>query len=436
MVVRWRTDVATDTRLIYGSSPTELGDPIVDLDPATEHEVTVGPLESGTRYYYGVGTSTLILAGRDADHYFETSPASGSDGPFRIWVVGDSGQCAVTELGCTDAGAVRDRYLEYAQGDIANVWLALGDSAYNIGTDQQFTDGLFEVYPEVQRNTPLWPVPGNHEYASSGAGPYYAAFSLPTMGEAGGVPSGTEAYYSFDYANMHFIALDSHGTDRSDTGSMYAWLEADLMATTADWVIAYWHHPPYSKGSHDSDSSTDSAGRMWDMRQIFLPLIESYGVDLQLTGHSHSYERSVLIDGHYGVSSTYDPLIHAKDTGDGDPAGDGAYAKPTLGSAPHEGTVYSVVGSSSKNSGGALNHPVMEKSINYEGSMLIDIDGSVLEAVFIDKDGVIDDHFRIEKPTPPVVAPTADAAALTGLAGVLLLSGALLVKRQREPIAA
>ena len=34
---------------------------------------------------------------------------------------------------------------------------------------------------------------------------------------------------------------------------MYQWVCADLAATTQDFIIAIWHHPPYTKGSHDSD---------------------------------------------------------------------------------------------------------------------------------------------------------------------------------------
>ena len=49
-------------------------------------------------------------------------------------------------------------------------------------------------------------------------GSYYDSFTLPTGGEAGGLASGTEAYYSFDYANVHFVCLDSQDTDRR-TGS-------------------------------------------------------------------------------------------------------------------------------------------------------------------------------------------------------------------------
>jgi hypothetical protein len=36
------------------------------------------------------------------------------------------------------------------------------------------------------------------------------------------------------------------------------------------------------------------------MRQYAAPILERYGVDLVLSGHSHNYERSYLLDGHYG----------------------------------------------------------------------------------------------------------------------------------------
>ncbi len=64
------------------------------------------------------------------------------------------------------------------------------------------------------------------------------------------------------------------------------------------------------------------------MRQNFLPLLEAWGVDLVLSGHSHSYERSFLLDGHYGVSSTLDlsdPSVHVLDWGDGSETGNGVY---------------------------------------------------------------------------------------------------------------
>src|SRR5262249_8268236 len=147
---------------------------------------------------------------------------------------------------------------------------------------------------------------------------YYDIFTLPTAAEAGGVASGSEAYYSFDWGDVHFICLDSEGSDRSKSGPMARWLRDDLAANNSMWTIAYWHHPPYTKGSHDSDNDLDSGGRMRDMRENLLPILDSTGVDLVLTGHSHSYERSFLVNGHYGPSTTLTSAMKV-DSGDGRP---------------------------------------------------------------------------------------------------------------------
>ena len=44
-----------------------------------------------------------------------------------------------------------------------------------------------------------------------------------------------------------------------------------------------------------------------EMRQNFVTLLEEHGVDLVLCGHSHTYERSVLLDGHYGMRRSLSP---------------------------------------------------------------------------------------------------------------------------------
>jgi len=174
---------------------------------------------------------------------------------------------------------------------------------------------------------------------------------------------------------------------------MLTWLKADLAATKQDWRIAFWHHPPYSKGSHDSDKEPE----LIQMRQYALPILESYGVDLVLTGHSHSYERSYLLNGHYGKSNTLTSSMIV-DAGDGHEDGDGAYEKP-LGFAPHAGTVYAVVGSSGDTTGGLLNHPAMYLSLNELGSLILDIDGYRLDAKFLSSSGSVRDYFTIKKDT-------------------------------------
>jgi hypothetical protein len=309
-----------------------------------------------------------------------------------VWVLGDSGTKNATQL------AVRDVYYRYTKGRATDLWLMLGDNAYPDGTDTDYQKAVFDVYPEMLATSPLWSTLGNHDGHSANSitqsGVYYDVFSLPTRGQAGGVASGTEAYYSFDYANLHFICLDSHNTERTPDGAMAQWLQADLAATQRDWIIAFFHHPTYTKGTHDSDRES----QLGDMRQVFLPILEAGGVDLVLTGHSHVYERSYFLDGHYGRSETFSPQANVKQAGNGRANGDGSYQKPRARTA-HAGEVSVVAGSSGHASDKpvALNHPAMLVAFNEAGSAVLDIDGLRLDFTFLNEKGEKRDWFTIEK---------------------------------------
>ena len=401
IVVRWRTDVDTDSEVRYGTTQGSLGMSASDATLTTEHEISLAGLTPDTVYYYSVGTTTQVLAGDDADHFFLTSPVPGGVKATRIWVLGDSGSANA------DAEAVRDAYYGYTGPEHTDLWLMLGDNAYTDGTDLEYQAAVFDMYPEMLRKSVLWPTIGNHDIVDSDAqtGAYFDIFTLPTSAEAGGLASGTEAYYSFDHANVHFICLDSWDTSRSPTGAMMTWLGNDVASTTQDWIVAFWHYPPYSKGAKDSDLS----GRSIQMRENALPILEDAGVDLVLTGHSHNYERSFLIDGHYGLSGTFDPSTMLLDGGDGRLDGDGAYGKPTAGLAPHEGAVHVVAGSSGKLASGPLDHPVMFWGAEILGSVVLDVDGNQLDLTFIDDAGVVRDYCTIIKGSG---SPPADPSAL------------------------
>ena len=387
VTVRWRTSPATASTVRYGPSSGNLSQIVIDSLVTRDHELVLSGLSPGTRYRYSIGTPEVTLAGDDSTYVFRTPPIDGTRQATRVWVVGDSG------LPGSDQRAVRDAYRAHTGERGTDLWLMLGDNAYSTGTDAEYQVALFEAYPELLRSIVLWPTRGNHDRLHDGEGnDYYDIFTLPTAAEAGGVASGVEAYYSFDHANIHFVCLDSFDSDRRSGSPMLSWLAADLAVNARDWTIAYWHHPPYSKGSHDSDDED----ALIEMRENVLPILEAGGVDLVLCGHSHSYERSFLLDSHYGHSST---LVDSNrvDDGDGDTAGSGAYTKSTLAPIPHEGAVYAVAGSSSRLGGGPLDHPVMVTSLNVLGSMVIDVNGGRLDACFLDDGGAIRDGFTILK---------------------------------------
>ncbi|MDB4308267.1 fibronectin type III domain-containing protein, partial [Gammaproteobacteria bacterium] len=112
VIVKWRTDVATDSVVSYATidgSPSAAA----DVSATTEHEVLLSGLSADTLYNYTVGSSAAALVGGnlanngDGEHFFTTAPASGSDKPTRVWVIGDSGTKNA------DAAAVRDAYKAY-----------------------------------------------------------------------------------------------------------------------------------------------------------------------------------------------------------------------------------------------------------------------------------------------------------------------------------
>ncbi|NCG18685.1 MAG: PKD domain-containing protein [Rhodobacterales bacterium] len=391
LIVRWRTEGPSSSRVWTGSAPGALNVTHNSVGQSLDHEVQLTGLGPSNTQYYAVGSSeTGMLAGDDADHFFTTHPTPGTRQPSRIWVLGDAGTKNISQE------AVRDAFVTWSGTNNPDLLLMLGDNAYNSGTDTEYQLAMFDIYPSYLRRMATWSTIGNHEGYTSNSitqeGPYFDIFNLPINGESGGVPSGTEAWYSFDYANIHFVCLDSNGSDRGVGSAQLAWLELDLAATTQDWVVAFFHHPPYSRGSHNSDFET----QLVEMRSNALPVLEDYGVDLVMSGHSHTYERSALADGHYGLANTFEANMWVHE-GDGDPTGDGAYRKPTAGIAGHEGAVYVVAGSSGQVSGGSLDHPMMHLSLSELGSVVLDIDGDELNAVFLNDQGLELDHFSIHK---------------------------------------
>jgi len=410
----------------YGSDPGALSAEVVIGGSTTDHEVPLANLSPNTRYYYAVGTSTHLLAGGDADHFFDTAPPSGTPKPTRIWILGDSG------LSGNPVEAVRDAYYDYTDDVATDVVLLLGDNAYPEGTQQDYQNGLFDIFFEMLRKSVFWPVLGNHDKFDDATQtyPYFDMFSLPTQGQAGGVASATEAYYSFDYGNIHFVALDSLNVTTAGYGAdLLQWLEDDLAATTLDWIIVYYHHPPYTKGAHDSDDPADSNGRMIWMRENVLPVLDDYGVDLVLAGHSHSYERSFLIDGHYGTSGTFLESMK-RAPGDGNASGpDGPYVKPDRGVVPYsgdgDGAIYTVAGAASLLSPGIAedlggtepNHPAMVYSIFAQGSVVLDVNGNRLDAIYLDETGTVLDEYTIFK-GGPTLPPLADFSAAPRVAEV------------------
>ncbi|NHM08061.1 hypothetical protein G4D82_12585 [Flavobacterium sp. CYK-4] len=388
ITIRWRTDIACDSKVQFGTS-IAYGNHVSDEAFTTEHEITLNGLTPGTKYFYSIGTETQTLQG-DLKNNFITAPVEGSTTPVRIWAIGDFGTGTNSQLN------VRNAYTAYTGNTPTNLWLWLGDNAYTTGTDTDFQDRTFNQYQDQFKSMPLFTTPGNHDYNETGYQkpstlstnyPYFSIFSLPENGECGGVPSGSPKYYSFNYANIHFISIDSYGTLNAPGTAMHNWLINDLQANTQRWTVVFMHYPPYTYGTHNSDTETT----LIDMRTILVPLLESYHVDLLLAGHSHVNERSYMVHGHYDVATTFNESMKV-----------GGGPNNFVKNPPYEGTVYAVCGTSGQNPE-VVNQPGYPMPMMYFNnntnncSLVIDVNGDVLTCKSLASTGAVVDDFTITK---------------------------------------
>ncbi|MEO7047356.1 MAG: metallophosphoesterase family protein [Ferruginibacter sp.] len=406
ITIRWRTDVRTRSLVSFGTSQDNLDKVAKDSALTNEHSVQLTGLTPYTKYYYSVEDFNAVLQ-QGADNYFFTLPDPGKEGLYRIGVFGDCGNNSVNQH------SVKDAFINYLGKDYMNAWILLGDNAYSHGSDAEFQLKFFSVYKnDLLKKYPLFPTPGNHDYKDLDLRApqaqknhqiaYYQNFSMPIKGEAGGVPSGNQAFYSFDVGNIHFLSLDSYGIEDNQSslydtlGAQVRWVKKDLEANkNKGWVVAFWHHPPYTMGSHSSDDEDD----LVKIRENFIRILERNGVDLILCGHSHVYERSRLMNGNYGMEASFNPQTHDLSSSTG--LYDGSKNScPYIKDDASQGTVYVVSGSAGQLGGKEKSFPhdaMFYSNADIGGACMLEVEGNRLDLKWICSDGKIRDQFTMMK---------------------------------------
>ena len=409
ITIRWRTNVACNGRVELG---TTLGVyTIASADetcPTTEHSVTINGLTPDTKYFYRVSATDGTILQGDADNFFRTNPPENTTRKVRIIAFGD---CGRGNSAYQDDNLANYRnYLTTNGIDAPDAWILLGDNAYNSGTDAEYSNNFFGIYGNnILKNHKLYPAPGNHDYGNNSGNkasrsmPYHSIFTVPQNGEAGGVPSNKQNFYSYDVGNIHFLSLDSYGTEAdltsmltAGTSTLKTWIDADLAANTKKWTVAYWHHPPYTKTSHNSDTESDLIA----IRQNFITYLESRGVDLIINGHSHGYERGYMLRNFTGSWTSFTPGTHAVSTSS-------AYYDGSTNSCPYvynstpanHGTVYVVAGSAGASGGTQTNFDAyaFPFSVNDGGVFYFEVEDNRLDAKMLRRNGTVFDQFTIIK---------------------------------------
>lgn len=186
----------------------------------------------------------------------------------------------------------------------------LGDHV-GTGTTQSQWDGYFKATRGLCESLPHMSASGNHEnYYPSGEtvdaltlGKLFSLqFNNPDNGKdalsnltvdsvskdhnKGLITNVEDTIYSFDYGNAHFAVLNS-GSDYSSSDhkllmkEQMEWLKKDLAATDKKWKIVMSHIGIFPAKTE-----------RWHARDIVLPVLQEYGVDLVLNGHDHMVART------------------------------------------------------------------------------------------------------------------------------------------------
>ena len=319
---------------------------------------------------------------------FKTSPVPGQcGGRFRSWWLGDSGKVSFGQT----------KNLEAAMAFMDNDWdgtFAIGDNAYNSGTYTEYKDTFFTPYCQPFSHVGLYPTLGNHDvrtsYGPDMSGNFFDFF-VP------GLPAqrALRSHYSYQHGRVHVVMLDLSYSEWVDDTGLYAWLEDDLSSAREsgdiDWILVANHYPSYSRGYHDSDIVP------WiiNVRENMVPIFEKHGVDVSLSGHSHAYERSHLIHGHHGHSSSFDSSVHVRQAGTGPGS---VFTKPRCG---HSGVVHVVTGNAAKLDTVMGHHPAIDVSRKVMCTVVIHIEGTMLVSTCVGADGQLVDRFTIVKEMDP-----------------------------------
>ncbi len=245
--------------------------------PYYQYQADLTGLTPNSEYFYRVLVDDEVLT------FEELRCRTAGTGPnFQFLAFGDSGEGSPAQRGVARLMSQENPALVLHTGDIA----------YPVGSFDQFQRRHFDIYQTLMQRLSFFPSPGNHDYDTQNALPYVTLHSLPTEEVP---PPDHNRYYSFDWGEVHFVAIDTNRPLQQAVqanGPMLRWLDEDLRRTRKLWRVAYFHHPAYPTSNHENDSTSVNL-----VRPHLLPILERHEVQLVLSGHEHNYQQSVPMRG-------------------------------------------------------------------------------------------------------------------------------------------
>ena len=271
------------------------------------NKVTVeGLFEENTTYYYSYTDDVKNPNWSEVQSYTTKKTTNFQTilvGDPQIGASGSQGQGTADDINIAVDTFNWNKTLEQAKitAPNASFILSAGDQIDYAGTDSSDGKNVREseyagfTYPALLRMLPLATTIGNHE--SKGTDYKYHYNNPNSEDGLGSTNSGSDYYFS--YGNVLFISLKSNNRNTVEHRELLK--KAVESNPDAKWKVVMFHHDIYGSGQPHSD--TDGA----NLRALFAPLMDEFGIDMCLTGHDHSYARSYLMAD--GTAIQYDDSV-------------------------------------------------------------------------------------------------------------------------------
>lgn len=275
MVVLWETRDLSRGEVLYGKARFNVDEAVLDLEVISQdmkqlHEVILTDLEPETNYFWKVVGQTESGEVYESD-LFSFKTKVNDESAYTFALIGDTQINSRTPWAW---GKIAERVWEERPNFVVHV----GDIVDDGRMKDDWVDEFFAPGHSLMSRYPMYTVLGNHE---NDAQYYYDYMANPEP----------EYYYTFNYGNAQFFMIDSN-RDVEEGSEQYNWLEWELAKSDATWKFVVHHHPPYSSEENDHGDANYAASTMGTHTRNLVPLYEKYGVDFNLFGHTHVYERT------------------------------------------------------------------------------------------------------------------------------------------------
>ncbi len=367
-------------------------------------------LTADTAYEYKVGKKGSTDETNDWSQIYTFTTAPEEIEEFTFIAVGDTQGLSWDGTNTSTKGFMyaKAAYDEAFQ-EVDNVAFMLhtGDVVER-GWRQDYWNYYFKSVVDYSPSTPMFTAIGNHDTQCNPDHHFYFDYHYnhPNNGGAAALDSSitanitnqyvlntvnnpNELIYSFDYGNAHFIVLNTgaynYDNDHLLLEAQREWLINDLKANAdAKWKIMLFHEPVYHRAGGIED-------RPW-----LNTVIEGYGVDLVIQGHSHLVTRTYpMKNGQIVTKTNPDNILKGV------------------------GTVYTTIGSTTLNHDGASDTAHVEEIYGMSTPILsqpaytyITVKEDNLEVTIKQIDGLVLDNFNIDvnNPVPPEVQDNGNLA--------------------------